>query len=416
MRKKGKKDIFNFLSLYFLQGVNILYPLIVIPFLSFGLGVDQMGQFMLHQSLVLIGFSIVEYGFNYSASREIVKHIESRYFVSRIFSETIFAKLLISLFVFLLSLLVSISDAINLWLVLSFFPMVLGGVFFPIWYFQAKQKMHLIAFPHALAKVAGVGLVYFCINSPEEIYLAAFLVSITYVLSAVISAIFIFYENEIDIQKVGFVRAWKVISQSRELALGTVLNGFYSNAGMVVLGWSSQASDKMLASVGLGVKIKNSMPAINQPFNQILYVKIAKYYEFFKRFPVWFVGAFLFQMAGVALIFSVLLFFSDEISIFFIGVRDEFDIVAFFIVAGALSVIRMSLFLQVGCSVGRDDLLAKAGFFQFPLFLMSYVFLRLVFDDVYAVIFSYIVVDVIALVYFFMSILVRESKSEKMDN
>lgn len=395
----SKKNFFNLLSLYGLQAINILYPLLVIPFVSSGLGVEKMGGFIYHQSLALMGFSIVEYGFNYSATRKIARLTDSPGEISSVFSETILAKMLLAILVLFIAYFVSFSETVDAKMLFSFYPMILGGVFFPIWYFQAVQKMHLIAFPHAAAKIAGIILIYLLVGDENDQYLAAGLISLTYVFSAVMSCVVIRFGGEINFKLVSFSQVIKVLLEGRDLALGSILNGLYSNVGMVILGWAGGLSGVYLAFVGVGVKIKNSMPAVNQPFNQLVYVKVSNYYGKNGTLPPWFKAVLLTQFF-VVIGFSLFAYvFSDYISVFFLGVKDYFGIIALFIVVGAMSVIRRSVFLQIAASMGIDRVMSVAGFVQFPLFLASFFLLTEFLDGATSTAVAYFLVDVVIVVY-----------------
>lgn len=84
-------------SLYGLLAVQMLFPLILMPFLARSLGAHSYGILLLLHSVAIWTGLVVEYGFNIYATREIARDIDDKQAVQRIASEVVFAKLALSL-------------------------------------------------------------------------------------------------------------------------------------------------------------------------------------------------------------------------------------------------------------------------------------------------------------------------------
>ena len=61
----------NFFSLTFLKGLEYLVPLILVPYLVRSLGLERYGIVQTAVSFMYIFLVITNFGFNYSAAREI---------------------------------------------------------------------------------------------------------------------------------------------------------------------------------------------------------------------------------------------------------------------------------------------------------------------------------------------------------
>src|SRR5690606_20873513 len=82
----------NMLSLSVLQGLNILLPLLTIPFIIKTAGLDSFGLISYASALVLFFTVFVEYGFNTITTRDISIHSDNKEQTERIYSEVLTSK------------------------------------------------------------------------------------------------------------------------------------------------------------------------------------------------------------------------------------------------------------------------------------------------------------------------------------
>jgi PST family polysaccharide transporter len=130
----------NIGSLYVLQGVNYVLPVVVLlPYLVRVLGTEQIGLIFLAQALMQYFVVLTDYDFNLTASRDIAMYKEDSLKVRQIFSTVIFIKLSLMLLSFLLLIVMvfSIPRVRADWPVyLVSFLSVAGTVLLPVWFFQ----------------------------------------------------------------------------------------------------------------------------------------------------------------------------------------------------------------------------------------------------------------------------------------
>ena len=145
----------NFLSLSTIQAINSLIPIITLPYLLRVLGVEYFGLITFAQALIMYFNIITDFGFNFSATRDIARNIENKKKVSLIFSTVMIIKLFLLVFSFVvLSIIIfSFKQFRSDWLIYYLtFGMVFGQTIFPIWFFQGIEKMKHIALLNLLYK------------------------------------------------------------------------------------------------------------------------------------------------------------------------------------------------------------------------------------------------------------------------
>ena len=100
--KWDKVFIKNFLSLAAVQGVNYLLPLMTLPYLVRVLGVDNFGIFSFATAIVAFFAVITDYGFNFSATREISVNKFNKREITKIYSSVMTLKIILMLLSFLI--------------------------------------------------------------------------------------------------------------------------------------------------------------------------------------------------------------------------------------------------------------------------------------------------------------------------
>ena len=72
MNKEKKIIVKNYIALLFIQGANFILPLIILPYLVRVLGSEKFGLVMIAQSVAIFLTIIVDFGFNISATKEVI--------------------------------------------------------------------------------------------------------------------------------------------------------------------------------------------------------------------------------------------------------------------------------------------------------------------------------------------------------
>ncbi len=90
------------IHLYIVQIANYLVPLITLPYLTSTLTLNGMGKLGLAQSLFTIVQAFIDFGFTYTASRNVSLNINNKTIISKIYTNVQTARFLIFLVILLI--------------------------------------------------------------------------------------------------------------------------------------------------------------------------------------------------------------------------------------------------------------------------------------------------------------------------
>lgn len=143
-----KRIMGNMLSLFSLQGLTYILPLLTFPYLTRVLGPENYG--LIAFAMAFIGYFQIftDYGFNLSATREISINREDHRKVSELFSSVMVTKTLLMIISFIIMLAVVLSfDKFRSHGILYFFTfgLVIGNLLMPSWFFQGMEKLKYIS-------------------------------------------------------------------------------------------------------------------------------------------------------------------------------------------------------------------------------------------------------------------------------
>jgi PST family polysaccharide transporter len=189
----NRKVIFsNFISLSLLQAVNYIIPLVALPYIIRLFGDERFGLLMFALAFVQYFFIIVDFGLEYTATREVSVNRDSTSRIHELFNAVFALKLilfLISTAVFLI-LVFSIErfEKDSLLYILTY-GMVLGQMLFPVWLFQGLEKMKFITWINVFSKLFFTLLIFIFIKTKEDYYLYPVFNSLGYIVAGITSFI-----------------------------------------------------------------------------------------------------------------------------------------------------------------------------------------------------------------------------------
>ena len=143
----AKTVINNFAWLSVLQIAGYIFPLISIPYLAKVIGVDGFGKIAFASAVIIWIQTITDWGFNFTATRDVAKNKNDKLMVSEIFSNVLWSRMLLMIISFVvLSILVVLIPLFkdNYLVIFASFLMIPGHICFPDWFFQAVEKMKYI--------------------------------------------------------------------------------------------------------------------------------------------------------------------------------------------------------------------------------------------------------------------------------
>ena len=185
----------NILVLSIIQGINYLFPLLTIPYLSRIFGPTGIGALALAQAVILYLVLIIDFGFNLTVTRRISIAYDKndKLEINHLYTQTLLIKMIIFLIivflVFILCQTIPQLFDIKVLIYIGFFSL-LGAAINPIWLFQGMQRMTVLLIPNTLSKIISLALIFVFVKNKQDLNLAMFFTSVGLFLSSVISLIF----------------------------------------------------------------------------------------------------------------------------------------------------------------------------------------------------------------------------------
>ena len=161
----------NLFSLGFIQGINLLVPLLITPYLLKTIGAGNYGVVATAQSLIVFFTLFTDFGFNLTSVRRIAQAQGNKKEIENIINSTFFLKLVLLCAAFLIYiLLILIVPQFNqhFLIYLCSFTLVIGQVFLPFWFYQGIEKISKTILPVLFFKVMVIVLVFVLIKNPAD--------------------------------------------------------------------------------------------------------------------------------------------------------------------------------------------------------------------------------------------------------
>lgn len=235
--KNGRTVAGNYTALLFIQGANILLPLIALPYLVRTLGAERFGLVMIAQTMGVFLTIVVDFGFNISATREVSLLRNDRKQLSQLYWNVFFVKfcLVILSFFIVLSLVTFIGrfQAEPRVYLLSF-GMVLGHAIFPTWFFQGIERMKVITFVNVLAKVIFTIAIFFFVLSPADYEWVPLLNGGGFILAGIIGLGISF--KYISFTKPDFTQIKSLVMETASLFVSNFATSLYTSGNTFILG------------------------------------------------------------------------------------------------------------------------------------------------------------------------------------
>jgi PST family polysaccharide transporter len=236
--KDTKLLLSNFFWLSLLKVFGFAFPLITLPYLSRIIGVDNFGNIAYAASIVYFIELFTDFGFNYTATRDVTLNKKNQKKTQEIFSNVFWAKFLLMFisFLILIVLVLSVNSLNKIFILLIFtFLYIPGHIIFPDWFFQAMEDMKYITILNLLSKLLFTILIFLVINNKEDYIYHPLLTAIGFALSGIISLVFIKIKYNISICRPHLKEIIKLIKGSFNMFICQFIPSIYSNFSIIIL-------------------------------------------------------------------------------------------------------------------------------------------------------------------------------------
>ena len=234
-----KTVIINFISLSSLNLLSFIFPLLLIPYLTRTIGVEYYGEYIFSFSIFQYCLLVINFGFDYSATKLISVNRDDKSIVSDILTNVTIIRLMFALFACILLFLTFIifpNLSSNKLLYLFGFGSLWGQAITPFWLFQGVEKMGYITIINLLSRIVSTGLIFIFIQKPFDFYLINLFQSIGFLISGFASLFLINYYLKIKFSKPSLTGIKFYLLDSWHIFLSTVSMSFYREANIIILG------------------------------------------------------------------------------------------------------------------------------------------------------------------------------------
>lgn len=238
--KEAKRIGGNIISLALVNGVGLLSPLVLIPYLLRVIGSEEYGIYIFSWTFISYFVILVNYGYDFYATKEIAVNRNSQDFVSKIFNEVSVSRLILAL-ISVLIVLICVYTVPELQLHKNF--ILLGmGVFIgqsihPTWIFQGMEEMGFITLITLITRIVPIILVFFFVFQPSDAYKVMLFQSIGYIVGGVTSNWLAIKKYKLKITIPSLNSVWSHIKGAWYLFVTTVGITMYRETNVVILGF-----------------------------------------------------------------------------------------------------------------------------------------------------------------------------------
>lgn len=294
-RIRGNKDatvlLSNFGYLTALQIAGYIFPIITLPYLARVIGVDSFGKIAFASAIMVWFQTVADWGFNFTATRDVAQNRDDKEKVSEIFSSVLWARCLLMIFSFILLLIVLFlvpKFRENQTIILITFLIVPGHIMFPDWFFQAMERMKYITILNVLSKLFFTIAVFVFIKEKSDFILQPLFTSLGFILSGTIAMYFILGRWKIKLLPPSPKAIFFTIKGSTDVFINNIMPNLYNSFSVVLLGFfgGSVSNGKLDAGgkfVGISQQFMNIISRTFFPFlsrridKHNMYVKINLY-------------------------------------------------------------------------------------------------------------------------------------------
>jgi len=356
--KPYQKLIHNFTSLSVLQIANYLFPLIVLPYVVRVLGPAKYGLINFAAAFISYFNLISEYGFNLSGTKAISLVRDDKKELSRTFSVILFIKIVLSLFSFLILLIVvyAIPFFNNNWeIYLLSFGMVIGWILFPGWFYQGIEQMKYIPIIQVVVRSIVTVLIFILIKEEGDYLLLVLLYSIAQISIGIAGLIIVRINFHVKFSIPEFVDVKNQLKAGWNIFQSMIAINIYTSSNTFILGLF--ASETVVGYYAAADKIRIAFHGILSVLSESVFPYVNNLYkESYQKFKS-FIRSLLKIETALGFIISLVLFiFSYQITEILLGEKfaDSAEILRIIAVLPFLVSISNVFGIQTMLTLGYD--------------------------------------------------------------
>lgn len=270
----------NIAALGGMQIANYLAPLITLPYLTRVLGVEGFGKLAFVQVVMAILILLTDYGFSWSATRQIAANKNNPDLISKIFSVTWATQWALVVGTAILFGLAVINVPVlkqDAMLMAAGFLMVIGNVLFPIWLLQGLERMREVALMQVIGKLVSVVLIFTLVKSKNDIISAVIIYGVGPVIAGFMSLVWLRSKDVVRLQYFSAHDLQATFLEGGNYFISTAFISFYTSLIPLILGLV--AGQVALSYFSLADRIRRAIQSLLSPVSQSLYPRMSYLYK-----------------------------------------------------------------------------------------------------------------------------------------
>lgn len=236
--KEAQTVVSNFIFLSLIKAAGFIFPLIVLPYLTSVIGAAYFGAISFASAIIVFFETITDWGFNYTATRDVAQNRENRIEVNKIYSEVFYGRMLLMMISFIiLLLLIYLIPSLKKFetLLILTFLYIPGNTLFSEWLFQALERMKFITYLNLLSKLVFTLLIFVVIRKPDDYIFHPLLYAAGFIVSGIFAQIIIYRTLGIRLYLPGIKDIYKRIKRSTNMFISLFLPNLYTNSTTILL-------------------------------------------------------------------------------------------------------------------------------------------------------------------------------------
>lgn len=237
--KDGKALASNFGYLMIMQVTGYVFPLLTIPYLARVIGVEGFGKIAFAAAVIVWFQTITDWGFSYTATRDVARNRDNLEKVSEIFSNVLWAKSLLAIISFIVLFVLTESLPYlkeNQILLFITFLLVPAKILFADWFFQAIEKMKFITVFDLISKVIFTACIFKFVEKRSDFILQPLFLSLGSILVGLVSFYLIVFRWKVKILSPKWQEIIIIIRNSKDVFINNLLPNLYNSFSIVLLG------------------------------------------------------------------------------------------------------------------------------------------------------------------------------------
>ncbi len=237
--KDARTVLTNFSWLATLQVAGYIFPIVTMPYLAKTIGAYGFGKIAFASAIISWIQTVADWGFNFTATRDVAQCVENKENVSRIFSNVLWARCLLT---FISGILLAITILIipyfrENWLIIFLtYLMLPGHIFFPDWFFQAIEKMKYTTILNIFFKFTFTIAIFIFIKNEKDYILQPIFTTVGYLICGACAFFLIVKKWGYSIYSPQFKEIMNTVKSSTDVFLNNMLPNLYNSFSVMLLG------------------------------------------------------------------------------------------------------------------------------------------------------------------------------------